>query len=137
MTESESMSDQSENAGPVGKISTGDQGLGTVTSEMVEERARELARMDGRTEPHGGDRERAREELVGTVDEGSGPEAGESAVENIVSWDEAPGDSGERAAQVLPEDDASIVETLVEEGMEEAEHDQRVAASEENPPEEV
>jgi hypothetical protein len=129
------MSDQSDTAGPIGKIIAGDSGLGTVTPDMVEQRARELARMDGRTDPHDGDRERAKHEFLGPVDEARGPEVSESNVGDVVTWDEAPEASGMRAAQVLPEDDASIAETLVQEGLEEAEHDQRLTAAESNPPE--
>ena len=41
---------------PVGKIISGLDGLGTVTPEMVEQRARELAKTDGRTQPNEADR---------------------------------------------------------------------------------
>ena len=114
---------------------TGDQGLGTVTPAMVEDRAKELARMDGRTQPHEGDRQQAQEELLGPAGATSGPEAGDQEVENIVTWDDAPESAGARAPQVLPEDEANIAETLVQEGLEEAEHDQRLSSVEENPPE--
>lgn len=131
------MSDHdSYTAGPIGKIIDHENGLGTVTPEMVEERARELARMDGRTEPNAGDRERAHQELLGVADSGTPPEAVNKDVENVVAWDEAPEDSGARAPQILPEDEANIAETLVQEGLEEAEHDQRLSAAESNPPEE-
>lgn len=130
------MSDQSDTAGPIGKIIDHEKGLGTVTPEMVEERARELARMDGRTEPNGGDREQAHRELVGVTEDGASPEDVGKEVENVVTWDEAPEDSGSHVPQVLPEDEANIAETLVQEGLEEAEHDQRLSSLESNPPEE-
>lgn len=131
------MSDHdSYTAGPIGKIIEHNKGLGTVTPEMVEERARELARMDGRTEPNGGDRERAHQELLGVTEEGTPPEAVEKEIENVVTWDEAPEESGVQAPQILPEDEANIAETLVQEGLEEAEHDQRLSSAESNPPEE-
>ncbi|MHA3772745.1 hypothetical protein ACXR0O_14520 [Verrucomicrobiota bacterium sgz303538] len=129
------MSDQSDTPEPVGKIIAGHNGLGTVTPEMVEERARELARMDGRTEPNGNDRQRAHEELLGPEPDVSGPEVVDPEIEKVVTWDEAPEESGSRAPQVLPEDEANIAETLVQEGLEEAEHDQRLSSAEENPPE--
>ena len=129
------MSDPSKTAAPIGKINTGDQGLGTVTPGMVEDRAKELARMDGRTQPHEGDRQQAQEELLGPAGATSGPEAVDQEVENIVTWDDAPESAGARAQQVLPEDEANIAETLVQEGLEEAEHDQRLSSVEENPPE--
>jgi hypothetical protein len=135
--ESEGMSDQSYTEGPTGKIIGGENsGLGTVTPEMVEERARQLARMDGRTEPHGGDRERAHQELLGVTDTGTAPEEVDQEVENVVAWDQAPEDTGVEGVQVLPEDEANIAETLVREGLEEADHDQRLSAAEANPPEE-
>jgi len=130
------MSEQPETAGPMGKILTGETGVGTVTPEMVEQRARELARMDGRNEPHDLDRQQAQAELLGPAEAGDGPEAVNEELERITSWDEAPESTGVRAALVRPEDDANIAETLVQEGMEEAEHDQRLSAADENPPDE-
>jgi hypothetical protein len=128
------MTDQSETAGPIGKIIAGDSGLGTVTPEMVDQRALELARMDGRTEAHEGDRDRAQQEFLG-IDDGRAPEVSESEMENVTSWDEAPEATGVRAPQVRPENEATIGETLVQEGMEEAEHERRLSAAETNPPE--
>ncbi len=138
MIETVDMSDQSYTAGPTGKIIGGESsGLGTVTPEMVEERARELARIDGRTEPHNGDREQAHKELLGMTEDVTGPEVvGDKDVENVVTWDQAPEDTGVHGVHVLPEDEANIAETLVEEGLQEAEHDQRVSAADANPPEE-
>ena len=48
-----------------GKIVRGTEGLGTVTPQMIEERAREIARSDGRARPNDLDRTGAREELIG------------------------------------------------------------------------
>jgi hypothetical protein len=50
---------------PQRKILRGTEGLGTVTPQMVEERAREIARSDGRAQPNDLDRTRAREDLTG------------------------------------------------------------------------
>jgi hypothetical protein len=119
---------------PVGKIDSGLQGLGAVTPEMVEERARELARIDGRTQATEADRILARGELQGTIAPQT-PEA-DPDLENVQVWDEPPEASGVRIAKLLPDDETSIRETLVEEGMEEADHETRLEASEENPPEE-
>lgn len=127
------MSDQSDAGEPVGKINTGAAGLGTVTPEMVEERASQLARMDGRTAANERDRSQAREELVGPSEDAE-PEASDR-VEDIVTWDDAPESSGVKAPEVAPPDDSTISETLVREGMDEAEHEQRLSAVEENPPE--
>ena len=46
-----------------GKILRGTKGIGTVTPQMIHERAREIARTDGRAKPNDLDRVRAREEL--------------------------------------------------------------------------
>ena len=47
-------------ASPKGKILRGTEGLGTVTPQLVEERAREIARSDGREQPNDLDLTRAR-----------------------------------------------------------------------------
>ena len=119
---------------PVGKMISGIDGLGTVTREMVEQRARELAKMDGRTQPNEADRILAKTEFEGTVD----PQTPEvpPEIESVTTWDESPASSGIQATTVLPEDEANIDETLVEEGLEEADHPSRLAAAEENPPSE-
>lgn len=111
------------------------EGLGLPTPEMVEERARELARCDGRAEPNENDRSAARLELQGPV-EPQLPEA-PPEVESITEWDESPESAGNQAPNVLPEDEAVVGAVLVEEGVEEADHELRVSAAEENPPEEV
>ncbi len=118
-----------------GKIVTGSDGLGTPTPEMVIDRARELAKMDGRTEAHEGDRQRAHAELLGPT-EPETPEVDASLAE-LTEWDEAPAEHGTRAPSVIAQDEMNIAETLVNEGLEEADHDIRKAVSEENPPEEA
>ena len=128
------MTDQSDTAGPIGKIVTGSAGLGTVTPGMVEERARDLARTDGRTEVNDRDRAQARQELAGPDRDATGPETGGGELENVTAWDESPADHGTKAREVLPEDEANIAEVLVQEGLEEADHSQRVAAADTFPP---
>src|SRR6476620_3527498 len=54
---------------PSGKILRGSEGLGTVTSQMIEERAREIARSEGRSQPNDLDRTYAREQLTGATSE--------------------------------------------------------------------
>lgn len=130
------MSNDQETAGPIGKISTGAQGLGTVTPEMVDERARELARADGRTEANEGDRHTAYRELVPDSLEPVAPELDAPELENVTEWDTAPEEKGVAVPVVLPEDEANIAETLVQEGLDEADHTSRVEASNAFPPEE-
>ena len=50
-----------------GKILRGTEGIGTVTPQMIKERARQIARSDGRSQPNDLDRTRAREEMTGTT----------------------------------------------------------------------
>jgi len=131
------MSNEQELAGPIGKIANGAEGLGTATPEMVEERARELALADGRTEPNEGDRHAAYRELVPDSTEPIAPELDSPELENVTEWDTAPEEKGMAAPVVRPEDEANIAETLVQEGLEEADHTSRVEAAEAFPPEEV
>jgi hypothetical protein len=108
-------------AQPKGKFVRGFEGLGTVTREMVEERAQEIARGDGREEANDLDRTRAREDLTGSI--GSEPRTvGEPAPD---WYTPRGGSTGEKAQTVRPEDEANIPQKLVQEGIEEADHDQR------------
>lgn len=102
------------------KILRGTEGLGTATPGMIEERAREIARGDGRAQPNDLDRTRAREELTGLTSEKppTKEEPGRDWAMPLVS-------SGEKVPTVRPEDDENIPEQLIKEGIEEADHDQR------------
>jgi hypothetical protein len=104
------------------KILRGTEGLGTVTTQMVEERAREIARGDGRSETNDRDRTRAREDLTGTA---SSSEQLSTVGEPDRDWYTPRGSSGEKAPTVRPEDEENIPEKLIQEGVEEADHDQR------------
>ena len=94
---------------------------------MIEKRAREIARSDGRTQSNDLDRSRAREELTGaSSDSERAPtkEAGPRSEMPLVS-------TGEKAPTVRPEDDENIPEKLIQEGVEEADHDQRLSSERE------
>jgi hypothetical protein len=106
-----------------GKISRGTEGIGAVTPLMVEERAREIACSDGRAEPNDLDRTNAREELTGAA---PGSEKRPRRQEQGRDWEMPLVSTGETAPTVRPEDDENIPEKLVEEGVEEADHDQRL-----------
>ena len=108
-----------------GKILRRSEGIGTVTSQMIEERARELARSDGRAQPNELDRTRAREELTGVT---SGSEKPPTREEPGRDWAMPLVSTGEKAPTVRPEDDENIPERLVQEGVEEADHDQRLSS---------
>jgi|ERR1700750_2666533 hypothetical protein len=107
-----------------GKILRGSEGLGTVTREMIEERANEIARSDGREEANDLDRTRAREDLTGSIARSTPRTVGEPDPD----WYSPRGSAAERAATVRPEDEANIPEKLVHEGIEEADHDQRLTS---------
>jgi hypothetical protein len=130
------MSKNYEEAFP-GKIAIGSSGLGTITPETVEARALELAKADGRTEANEGDRASALDELRPNGDfVPAAPEVDDPELENLTAWDEPLEAKGGPAEEMAPLDEANIAEQLVAEGLAEADHEQRVSASEINPPEE-
>ena len=112
-----------------GKISVHGNGVGVPSPEQVEKRAREIAMIDERN-PNDfteADWQEARKELMG-VEGAAAPEADEDVVEEISERDEVMGESGHR---VLPEgfdEEETLGEQLVTDGIEEAAHDQMVQA---------
>ena len=93
-----------------------------MSPQMIEERALEIARGDGRTQPNNLDRTRAREELTGATSASEQPPTRE---EPGREWGMPLVSSGEKAPTVRPEDDENIPAKLIQEGVEEADHDQR------------
>jgi hypothetical protein len=108
-----------------GKILRGTEGVGTVTPQMIEERAREIARTDGRLQVNDVDRSRAREDLTGPT---SDSEKLPTTEEPGRDWQMPLVSTGDKAPTVRPEDDENIVEKLVQEGIDEADHDQRLSS---------
>ena len=104
---------------PEGKILRGTEGIGTVTPEMLEDRAQEIARGDGRADANDLDRARARRDLTGHSENTA---TGEELADD---WYTPRAASGKKGAIVRPEDDENIPEKLIQEGIEEADHDQR------------
>jgi hypothetical protein len=109
-------------------------GIGTVTSEMVEARARELAAINGRpsSEPSEADYQQAKRELTGETETDPQEESSES-IPDSEGWDPVPGSTGRQAADSLGEDEdaegRSESAQMFEEGVSEAEHDQMRQAS--------
>jgi hypothetical protein len=109
-------------------------GIGTVTSEMVEARARELAAINGRpsSEPSEADYQQAKRELTGEAETDPQEESSES-IPDSDGWDPVPGSTGRQAADSLGEDEdaegRSESAQMFEEGVNEAEHDQMLQAS--------
>jgi hypothetical protein len=108
-----------------GKIRRGTEGIGTVTPQMIEERSREIARSDGRAQPNDLDRTRAREELAGAASDSEKPP---TRAEPGRDWQMPLVSTGEKTPTVRPEDDESVPEKLIHEGVEEADHDQRLSS---------
>jgi hypothetical protein len=93
---------------------------------MIEELAREIAHSDGRAQPNDLDRTRAHEHLIGAT---SSSQKLPTREEPGRDWQMPLVSTGEKAPTVRPEDDENILEKLVREGVEEADHDQRVSSS--------
>lgn len=117
-----------------GSLTKDSAGIGTVTREMVLERAVELAVINGRSaqDVSKSDWDQAKRELTGEPDMDPKEAALESAPESE-RWDPVPGSTGHKVP-VAPSDDEddegrSDNERLVEEGVEAAEHDQMRQAS--------
>lgn len=115
-------------------------GIGTVTREMVQARAVELALIDGRS-PHETtptDFDDAKRELTGESEMDPQEAALESASEDE-RWDPLPGSTGTQMPESPSEDEdeegRSDSVRLVEEGISEAEHDQMLRAAKAHPPE--
>lgn len=113
----------------VGKISNHGNGLGVPSPDMIEKRAREIAMIDER-DPNKfteGDWEQAHRELTGEHSENA-PEENQQTAEVVEEWDMVAADSGHRVPREGLEEEESVGEELVEEGLEEATHDQMVEA---------
>jgi hypothetical protein len=117
-----------------GALTENSAGFGTVTLQMLRDRAVELAVINDRS-PHevsGSDREQAKQELTGAA-ETSPVEAVIDAATESERWDPVPGSTGNKVAVTAGEDEdgegRSDGERLTEEGIAEAEHDQMLQAA--------
>ena len=113
-----------------GKITLHGNGLGVPSREDVEKRAREIALIDERNpdEYTDADWDQARRELLG---EGV-PAPPEETKQNATledEWEVTPKDSGHRVPRPgVSEDEETLGEHLVSDGVEEATHDQMLEA---------
>jgi hypothetical protein len=120
-----------------GALTQNSAGLGTVTRKMVRERAIELAAINGRSahESLKSDWEQAKPELMGKSDMDSKEATLELAPESE-RWDPVHGSTGHKVPVTSGEDEdeegRSDNERLVDEGIGEAEHDQRRQAARED-----
>jgi hypothetical protein len=118
---------------PLGKITIHGAGLGAPTTEQVEQRAREIALIDER-DPNDftdGDWDQARRELVGEVLPPP-PEESAEAARMQDDWEVTPDDRGHRVPRPgVDEEEETVGERLVTDGVEEASHDQMLEARKE------
>lgn len=112
-----------------GKISVHGNGVGVPSPEAVERRAREIAMIDERdpNEFTDADWNQAREELMG-VEHASAPEETEQNAKVTEEWNVVPSSTGHRAPRPGVEEDETLGERLVTDGLEEAAHDQMLEA---------
>ena len=108
-----------------GRISSQGRGLGTVAEQMVLKRAREIARINGRSARKvlDSDYEQARRELTQEVPLPP-PRTAAELVPEDKRWDPIPETEGTKIPVVPPSDEQTVAERFVDEGVEDAEHDQ-------------
>jgi hypothetical protein len=115
---------------PAGKITVHGNGLGAPTPQQVEERAREIALIDERDpdEFTDADWNQARRELLGDLAVPP-PEENEQNVNLEEEWEVVPRDAGHRVPRPgINENEETLGEHLVIDGVEEATHDQMLEA---------
>jgi hypothetical protein len=115
---------------PTGKIEVHGDGMGVASPDAVEKRAREIAMIAERDPDEFTDADwaQARRELLGTQAT-TAPEETEANAEVVEEWNVVASSAGHRAPR--GEDDESLGEQLVSDGIEEAVHDQMVEARKE------
>lgn len=113
-----------------GPIMLHGKGVGTISDEIIRNRASELAMIDGRTADDfsNSDLNEAERELTSE----GGPEPLDYLT-GSESWNPIPGTAGQEAAVEFDdnedEDGRSVGERLVQAGVAEADHDQKLAAA--------
>ena len=112
-----------------GKISLHGNGMGVPSPEQVEKRAREIAMIDERNPDEFTDADwtQARRELMGVEHPGP-PEETEQNAEVTEEWNVVASSSGHRAPRPGVEEEETLGEQLVTDGLEEAAHDQMLEA---------
>jgi len=115
-----------------GKISDRGEGIGTITVEMVMQRAREIAVINGRPANRflDSDVDEAQREMLGEDEMKPQPTAAENLSEDE-RWDPVPGSKGHKVPVIPDPDEESVAEKLFDEGVADAEHDQEIQATRE------
>ena len=117
------------------KIIEHSHGMGAPSADMVRRRAQELATINGRAEFNEEDWRAAKRELHGGHDDNA--HKGDIEMAALVSErDMIASDVGHRVENLAPEDAENVVEELFTEGMDEAVHEQMLAARRAEPSEE-
>ncbi len=114
-----------------GKISVHGDGVGVPSPEMIERRAREIALIDERDPDDftDADWEQARRELMGIPQAGAPEEVGGGLEVSEDEHEIVPESPGHRAPRPgFDEDDETLGQSLVTDGLEEAAHDQMLEA---------
>lgn len=109
------------------KIANHADGMGVPNTDLVRQRAKEIARINGRGIYNEADWEQAKLELHGSALPHG--EDGEEMIESFSERDMIPGSLGHHTENSALEDAGNIVEELVSEGLDEAVHDQMLEAS--------
>ncbi len=109
------------------KIIQHSEGLGAPNADTVRKRAKEIARINGHAEYSEEDWRDAKRELHGGHE--LSDTNGEMEMSAAVSeHDMVRGSFGRHSENMLPEDNVNVVEELIAEGMDEAVHEQMLAA---------
>jgi hypothetical protein len=111
-----------------GIISDHFRGVGTVTRGMVRQRACEIAIINGRPSNHCSRRDflEAQRELTGVL---PGLDGEEDTLISTSQWGEAPVSTGHPVDKEETPDEQTVGEELIEQGINEAEHDQMLQAA--------
>ena len=114
---------------PAGKISLHGNGLGVPSPEDIEKRAREIAMIDERNpdEFTDADWRQAHQELMG-AENNTPPEETPDNADLTEEWNVIPSSKGHRAPRPGFEEEETVGEHLVIDGVDEATHDQMLEA---------
>lgn len=114
-----------------GRIETHGGGMGEVSDVMIQRRAREIAIQEGRETVREDDLTRARHELVGLSDTEVPDDSAGETVTGPIPPDEPPGSPGFMTERVSSLEEENPAERLIQEGLDEAEHERMTAAERE------
>ena len=108
------------------KIVSHAEGMGVPSTDLARQRAKEIARINGRGIYNDNDWQEAKLELHGHAAAG---EDGDEMIETFSERDMVPGSVGRHIENAALEDAGNVIEELVTEGMDEAVHDRMLEAS--------